>query len=36
MACENNQLLLHAYFDGELDLVRSLEFEEHVKAMCGL
>jgi anti-sigma factor RsiW len=30
LACENNALL-HAYFDGELDLVRSLEFEEHLK-----
>jgi len=31
MVCENSRLLLHAYFDGELDLVRSLEFEEHSK-----
>jgi anti-sigma factor RsiW len=31
VACENNELLLHAYSDGELDLVRSLEIEEHVK-----
>ncbi|HEX2777244.1 MAG TPA: zf-HC2 domain-containing protein, partial [Candidatus Acidoferrales bacterium] len=31
MACENNQLLRDGYFDGELDLVRNLEFEEHVK-----
>ena len=31
MACENNERLLQGYFDGELDLVRSLEFEEHVK-----
>ncbi len=31
MPCENNELLLHAYSDGELDLVRSLEIEEHVK-----
>jgi anti-sigma factor RsiW len=31
MACERDQLLLHAYADGELDLVRSLEFEEHLK-----
>ncbi len=31
MACENNERLLRAYFDGELDLVRSLEFEEHLK-----
>jgi anti-sigma factor RsiW len=34
VACENNELLLHAYSDGELDLVRSLEIEEHVKT-CG-
>jgi anti-sigma factor (TIGR02949 family) len=31
VACENNQLLLDGYFDGELDLVRSVEFEKHVK-----
>lgn len=31
MACERDRLLLHAYADGELDLVRSLEIEEHVK-----
>lgn len=31
MACEDNQLLLHAYFDGELDLVRSVELEGHLK-----
>ncbi len=31
MACKDNELLLHAYSDGELDLVRSLEIEEHVK-----
>lgn len=31
MACEDKDLLLHAYSDGELDLVRSLEIEEHVK-----
>jgi anti-sigma factor RsiW len=31
VACENNQRLLHGYFDGELDLVRSIEFEEHLK-----
>jgi anti-sigma factor RsiW len=31
VACENNELLLHAYSDGELDLVRSLEIEEHLK-----
>ena len=32
MACENNRPLLIAYFDGELDLVRSLEIEEHLKS----
>ena len=32
MACADKVLLLHAYVDGELDLVRSLEIEEHLKA----
>jgi anti-sigma factor RsiW len=31
MACDADKLLRHAYLDGELDLVRSLEFEEHLK-----
>jgi anti-sigma factor RsiW len=31
VACENNERLLRGYFDGELDLVRNLEFEEHLK-----
>lgn len=31
MACEENGLLLHAYCDGELGLVPSLEIEEHLK-----
>jgi anti-sigma factor RsiW len=31
VACEDKSLLLHAYSDGELDLVRSIEIEEHVK-----
>jgi anti-sigma factor RsiW len=31
VACESKGRLLHGYFDGELDLVRSLEFEEHLK-----
>lgn len=30
MSCENTQILLHAYVDGELDLVRSLEIEKHL------
>src|ERR1700735_124580 len=32
VAWGKNQLLLDGYFDGELDLVRNLEFEEHVKS----
>ncbi len=32
MACNDNQRLLHAYLDGELDLVRSIEFEDHLKS----
>ena len=35
MACEDKGLLLHAYLDGELDLVHSLELEEHLKACAG-
>lgn len=31
MACEDRVLLLHAYLDGELDPVHSLELEEHLK-----
>ncbi len=31
MACADKALLLHAYVDDELDLVRSLEVEEHLK-----
>jgi anti-sigma factor RsiW len=29
--CESNGRLLHAYFDGELDAVRAVDFEEHLK-----
>lgn len=32
MVCDDNSRLLHGYVDGELDLVRSLEIEEHLKA----
>jgi len=32
VACESNGLLLHGYLDGELDVVRAVEFEEHLKA----
>jgi anti-sigma factor RsiW len=31
VACEDNALLLHAYSDGELEFVRSLEIEEHLR-----
>jgi anti-sigma factor RsiW len=30
VACDDNVRLLHGYLDGELDLVRSLEIEEHL------
>ena len=32
MACQNDPRLLHAYLDGELDAVRCVEFEEHLKS----
>jgi len=31
VACESNELLLQGYLDGELDVVRAIEFEEHLK-----
>jgi anti-sigma factor RsiW len=31
MNCSETHLLLHAYVDGELDLVRSMDVEQHVK-----
>jgi anti-sigma factor RsiW len=31
VACKDNTPLLHGYSDGELDLVRSLEIEEHLR-----
>ena len=34
MNCTESHLLLHAYVDGELDLVRSLDLEQHFKT-CG-
>ncbi len=30
MSCEDTEALVHAYMDGELDLVRSLEIEKHL------
>lgn len=35
MVCDDNARLLHAYLDGELDLVRSLEIEEHLNSCAG-
>jgi anti-sigma factor RsiW len=32
VVCDDNARLLHGYLDGELDLVRSLEIEEHLKS----
>jgi anti-sigma factor RsiW len=32
VVCDDNGRWLHGYLDGELDLVRSLEIEEHLKA----
>ena len=31
MNCQDAQLLIHAYLDGELDLVKSLEIERHLQ-----
>lgn len=31
MSCNDAQSLIHGYIDGELDLVRSLEIEEHLQ-----
>ena len=31
MSCEDTQVLLTAYVDGELDLVRCLEIEKHLE-----
>ena len=35
MNCTEAKLLLHPYFDGELDLVRSLEIEKHMQGCTG-
>jgi len=35
VVCESNGRLLHGYLDGELDVVRAVEFEEHLKACAG-
>ena len=32
MSCQDTQNLMHGYVDGELDLVRSLEIEQHIQA----
>ena len=31
MDCEETRILIHGYVDGELDLVRSLEIEQHLR-----
>ena len=31
MSCEQTRLILHAYFDSELDAVRAAEFEGHLQ-----
>ena len=38
MSCKLNQDLLDAYLDSEIDLVRSLEIEQHLKecSACSL
>ena len=35
MACEDKSSMLHAYLDGELDLGRSIDFEDHLKSCAG-
>ena len=35
MNCSQTQHLLHAYLDGELDLVRHLEIEHHLADCAG-
>ena len=32
MTCAETQTLVHGYLDGELDLLRSLEIEQHLEA----
>src|SRR5690242_20580068 len=31
MSCQENAALIHGYLDGELDLVHSLRFEDHLR-----
>jgi mycothiol system anti-sigma-R factor len=35
MNCEETRRLLHAYLDGELDLVRSMEIQRHLEGCAG-
>ena len=35
MSCHSANSLLHDYFDGELDSVRALEFEGHLRSCAG-
>jgi len=38
VSCLEKTALIHGYLDGELDLVNSLQVEDHLRecAMCGL
>src|SRR5690242_16383611 len=35
MNCQQARILIHGYVDGELDLVRSLELERHMRGCAG-
>ena len=35
MSCEQSRALIHAYLDGELDLIRAMEIEEHLRECPG-
>lgn len=35
MTCPENEVLIHGYLDGELDLVRTLEIELHLRECAG-
>jgi len=36
MSCELTQRFVPGYLDGELDLVRTIEMETHLKSLRGL
>ena len=31
MSCQKNEILMHGYLDGELDLASTLQFEAHLR-----